>query len=250
MTDPDQTPPAASAPDPAPDPAPAPATPHGGGQRWLYAVLAVFVASLAFGAWGAWRALSDTGGDPRAQLATQQARIDDLEQRVATLTRSDQISRDANRDLQGTLAERDEEISALRADVAFYERFVGSTAQRRGLTVHELALRPQADQAWHYTATLTQNLNRGAVSSGRLTLAIEGTQDGKLRRLAWPDLRQQPGAPGVEYSFKYFQQVEGDIMLPPGFQPLRISVRLAPAGGAAVEQTLPWSEATARAGAG
>lgn len=253
MTDPDQTPPAASAPDPASAPAPEPlsATTHDGGHRWLYAVLAVFVASLAFGAWGAWRALSDTGGDPRAQLASQQARIDDLEQRVATLTRSDQISRDANRDLQGTLAERDEEISALRADVAFYERFVGSTAQRRGLTVHELAVRPQTDQAWHYTATLTQNLNRGAVSSGRLTLSIEGTQAGKLRRLAWPDLRQQPGAPGVEYSFKYFQQVEGDIMLPPGFQPLRISVRLAPAGGAAVEQTLAWSEATARAaGAG
>ena len=246
MTDPDQTPPAA----PAPNPAPPPATTHDTGHHWLYAVLAVFVASLAFGAWGAWRALSDAGGDPRAQLAAQQARIDDLEQRVATLTRSDQISRDANRDLQGTLAERDEEISALRADVAFYERFVGSTAQRRGLAVHELALRPQADQAWHYTATLTQNRNRGAVSSGRLTLSSEGTQDGKLKRLAWPDLRQQPGAPGIEYSFKYFQQVEGDIMLPPGFQPLRIGVRLTPAGGAAVEQTLPWSEATARAGAG
>jgi len=250
MTDPDQTPAAAAAPDPAPAPTSLPAAAHGGGHRLLYALLAVFVASLAFGAWGIWQVLSDAGSDPRAQLAAQQARIDDLEQRVATLTRSDQISRDANRDLQGTLSERDEEISALRADVAFYERFVGSTAARRGLTVHELALRPQADQAWHYTATLTQNLNRGAVSSGQLTLSIEGTQDGRLKRLAWPDLRQQPGAPGVEYSFKYFQQVEGDIMLPPGFQPLRISVRLAPAGGAAVEQTLPWSEVTARAAAG
>src|SRR3546814_19579440 len=48
-----------------------------------------------------------------------------------------QISRDANRDLQGTLAERDEEIAGLRADVAFYERFVGATGQRRGLTVHQ-----------------------------------------------------------------------------------------------------------------
>ncbi|MCW5582242.1 MAG: hypothetical protein KIS72_12955, partial [Luteimonas sp.] len=224
MTDPDQTLPETPVPGPAAAPAAASAPnppPAAAGHRWLYAVLAVFVASLAFGTWGLWRMLADAGTDPRAQLATQQARIDDLEQRVATLTRSDQISRDANRDLQGTLAERDEEISALRADVAFYERFVGSTAQRRGLAVHELALRPQAGDAWHYTATLTQNLNRGAVSSGQLTLSIEGTQGGKLRRLGWADLRQQPGAPGVEYSFKYFQQVEGDIMLPPGFQPLR-----------------------------
>ena len=63
---------------------------------------------------------------------------------MATLARSDQISRDANRDLQGTLAERDEEIAGLRADVAFYERFVGSTAQRRGLNVHELHMQRQA----------------------------------------------------------------------------------------------------------
>ena len=240
MTAPDQTPAPATT-----QHAPAPPVP---GHRWLYLALVVFAASLAFGAWGAWQVLAG-GGEARPGQAAQQASLEALEQRVATLTRSDQISRDANRDLQGTLAERDEEISALRADVAFYERFVGATAQRRGLAVHELSLRPQADHAWHYTVTLTQNLNRGAVSSGRLTLSVEGTEDGKLRRLAWADLRQQPGAPGVDYSFKYFQQVEGDMLLPPGFQPLRISVRLAPAGGAPVEHAVPWNEA-ARAPAG
>lgn len=215
-----------------------------------YAVLSLFVAALAFGLWGLWTVFGGAGGASGGELARAQAQVESLEQQVATLTRSDQISRDANRDLQGTLAERDEEISALRADVAFYERFVGSTAQRRGLAVHELVLTPQAGQAWHYTATLTQNLNRGAVSAGRLTLAVEGTRDGKLERLDWAALRQEDDAPGVEYSFKYFQQVEGEVMLPPGFQPLRITARLVPSSGAAVEQTLPWSEAARTAPAG
>lgn len=203
-----------------------------------YAVLAVFIAALCFGLWGLWHTV--IGTTPRA--GADQAQVEALAQQVATLTRSDQISRDANRDLQGTLAERDEEIAALRADVAFYERFVGSTAQRRGLTVHQLALAPRAGQAWHYTATLTQNLNRGAVSSGRLSLAVEGTRDGRLEQLDWAALRQEPGAAGVEYSFKYFQQVEGEIILPPGFEPLRIRVRLTPASGTPVDQTLPWDE--------
>ncbi|MDH5834404.1 DUF6776 family protein [Luteimonas kalidii] len=213
-------------------------------------MLGLFAAAMLFGLWGVWTALVATGGASRGDLAQAQARVDALEQQVATLTRSDQISRDANRDLQGALAERDEEISALRADVAFYERFVGSTAQRRGLAVHELVLTPQAGQAWHYTATLTQNLNRGAVSSGRLTLEVEGSRDGKLERLDWAALRQEDDAPGVEYSFKYFQQVEGEVMLPAGFQPLRITARLAPSSGAAVEQTLPWSEAARTTPAG
>src|SRR3546814_7715685 len=124
-----------------------------------------------------------------------------------------QISRDANRDLQGTLAERDEEIAGLRADVAFYERFVGATGQRRGLTVHQLHLQPQSDQAWHFTTTLTQNLNRGAVSSGQVTLPVEGTSDGKLQTLDWDALRQQPEAHGIAYSFTDFQEVGGDLLL-------------------------------------
>lgn len=220
------------------------------GHGLAYALIAVFLLALAFGGWGAWRVFMPAQGDPRAMLRAQQARIDALEQRAATLARSDQISRDANRDLQGTLAERDEEIAGLRADVAFYERFVGSTAQRRGLNVHALHLQRQAGQAWHFTATLTQNLNRGAVNQGLLTLSVEGSRAGHLQRLDWAQLRQQPDAPGVDYSFKYFQQAEGDILLPPGLAPVRVIVRLQPQGSAAVEQSFTWADAIARPGEG
>ena len=217
----------------------------------VIAGIAVAIA-LVLGGWGLWRVLAGGAGDEAtpAQARAQQRRIESLEQQVATLSRSDQISRDANRDLQATLSERDEEIAGLRADVAFYERFVGATAQRRGLSVHELTLQPQDEQAWHFTATLTQNLNRGAVNAGRLLVSVEGTEAGKLRRLAWSDLRQQPNAPGVPYSFKYFQQVEGDLLLPPGFKPVRVIARVVPQGGAAVEQSFPWAQAAAKEGAG
>ena len=217
----------------------------------VIAGIAVAIA-LVLGGWGLWRGLAGGVGDEAtpAQVRAQQRRIESLEQQVATLSRSDQISRDANRDLQATVSERDEEIAGLRADVAFYERFVGATAQRRGLSVHELTLQPQDEQAWHFTATLTQNLNRGAVNAGRLLVSVEGTEAGKLRRLAWSDLRQQPNAPGVPYSFKYFQQVEGDLLLPPGFKRVRVIARVVPQGGAAVEQSFPWAQAAAKEGAG
>ena len=220
-------------------------------NKGLLAVAAVVLPALAFGAWGLWQVLSPASGDPRAQLSTTrrenrrlQDELEQLQQRVATLNRSDQISRDANRDLQGTLADRDEEIAGLRADVAFYERLVGATAQRRGLSVHALRMQAQTGPAWHFTTTLTQNLNRGAVSDGTLTLAVEGTREGKLQRLGWSDLRQQTSAPGVPYSFKYFQQVEGDVFLPAGVTPARVTVRLIPQSGAAVEQSFTWAEAT------
>ena len=210
---------------------------HGHGVA--YALIAAFALALAFGAWGLWRVLSPAPGDTHAPAT----RIAGLEQRVATLSRSDQISREANRDLQSTLAERDEEIASLRADVGFYERFVGATGQRHGLAVHDLKLQAQDAQVWKFTATLTQNLNRGAVNSGRLTVAVEGSVGGRMQKADWATLRQQADATGLPYSFKYFQQVEGDLLLPAGMKPVRVVVRLQPAGGAAVEQSFTWAEA-------
>ena len=217
-------------------------------HHWVYLALGVFLLSLGFGLWGAWTVFF--AEDDASQSATALAlRSDKLSQEVSTLRRSDQISRDANRDLERTLAERDEEIAGLRADIAFYESFVGATGQRRGLSVHDLDMQLQGGDAWHFVATLTQNLNRGAVNTGRVTLAVEGTRNDRLEKLSWSSLRKQGNAPGVAYSFKYFQQVEGEVMLPKGFKPLRVSVRLVPPGGSAVEQSFPWPE-TVRSGEG
>jgi len=230
-----------------------PASAGDGRHPWRIPAAVLLTAALAFGAWGLWRGLTQPEQAPPpivdgAALSPRQmqAELEQLRQRVTTLGRSDAISRQANRDLQSALAERDEEIAGLRADVAFYERLVGATGQRRGLTVHALKMQPQdgAPSAWHFTTTLTQNLNRGAVSAGRLTLSLEGTRAGKLEKLAWADLRQQPAAPGTAYSFKYFEQIEGDVFVPQGLTPVRVTVRLTPQSGPAVEQSFSWADAT------
>ncbi|MFZ5635988.1 MAG: DUF6776 family protein [Pseudomonadota bacterium] len=222
---------------------------HPAGHRWVYLAAAVFLLAIGFGLWGVWTTFFAGADADERSVAGLRARYDKLSQEAATLRRSDQISRDANRDLERTLADRDEEIAGLRADIAFYERFVGATGQRRGLSVHDLDMRLQGGDAWHFVATLTQNVNRGAVNTGRITLSLEGTRNDRLERLSWSGLRKQNNAPGLPYSFKYFQQVEGEVMLPKGFKPLRVTVRLVPQGGSAIEQSFPWPE-TVRDGGG
>ncbi len=179
------------------------------------------------------------------QVAEQRRQLDELRQRSTTYRRSDEISRAANQELQQTLAEREEEIAQLRADVAFYERLVGASGQRRGLGVHSVRMEPGAEGAWLYTVTLTQNLNRGKISRGELTLQVDGVRDGKLASLRWPELLQREDAPAQEFAFRYFQQLEGSLMLPPGFAPNRVRVLLR-AEGNTTEQAFPW-EATQQA---
>ena len=211
---------------------------------------AFWVVSLAIAwQWAERRAapaLADTTRRMRSAeqlLQAHESRLRRLSQRETTLSRSDQISRDANGDLQATLAERDEEIAALRGDVAFYERLVGPTQQRKGLNVFSSEFVPGAGSAWHYQIILTQNLNRGAISQGRMRFVVEGVRSGKLATVDWNQLNQRPAMPGQSYSFRYFQTMEGQVMLPQDFTPQRVRV-LLDGEDVAVEQAFDWKSAT------
>jgi hypothetical protein len=205
---------------------------------WLITLGAALVAGWYVG-------LRPRGVDP-AELASQRSQNELLQQRVAVLERADQIDRVASVDLQQTLREREEEIAGLRADIAFYSRLVGGGARREGLAVHSLRVAPVRDShAWNVSVTLTQNLKRSQVSSGRLTLAIEGVENNQLKVLAWSDLAGAADTGGLPFSFKYFQQVTGTVMLPDGFSPNRVRVTVDAGGDGHIEQGFAWAEAQA-----
>lgn len=205
---------------------------------WLLAVVFLLMAGLGWlTAYGyrqdALAAQADAGaGGAQAKL----------QQEMANLRQSDQISRQAMLDLQNTLTERDEQIAALRADLDFYERFVSPDVQRRGLSVHAAHVQPQAANVWGFELTLTQGREQAGSSRGTVDLAVEGTRNGKLERLDWAALRQKPDAPGVDYQLRYMQRVTGEFALPAGFVPTRLIVQLKPAQGKAVEAAFNWKD--------
>lgn len=220
-------------------------------RRWALPLLVLALWSFSVAAawqWASYRAaprlaeVSQRMQRMEAQLRAQRDRLHELGQRDVTLARSDQISRSANLDLQQTLAHREEEIAGLRADVAFYERLVGPTSQPQGLNVYSSQFVASGGPTWKYRIVLTQNLNRGVVSSGRMRFLIEGVRDGRLARLDWAQLHQNPAAPEQTYSFRYFQELEGSVMLPAGFVPQRVRVSLQ-GGDVAVERDFDWQTA-------
>ena len=210
---------------------------------WLGSLLLVWVATTLHAAPRLPGMQSELSA-ARAELETTRTHLHALGQREATLGRSDQISRVANRELQQALAERDEEIGDLRANLAFYERVAGAAgSQRKGLNIHSVEFTPEQAGTWRYQVVLTQNLEQGAISSGKLRFAVEGVRDGKLATIAWDDLHQRRAVPGQDYAFRYFQQLHGSVMLPPGFTPQR--VRLSLRGGKAnVDHASAWTQSS------
>lgn len=223
--------------------------PHRSGRRilllsalvagWLGTLVLVWIATSLHAAPRVPGMKSDLSAT-RAELASVKSDLHGLIQRQATLERSDQISRAANRELQQALAEREEEISDLRANLAFYERVAGAAGQqRKGLNVHSVEFKAEEAGTWRYQVVLTQNLQQGAVSTGKLRFAVDGVRDGKLTSIAWNDLHQNTAAPAQDYSFRYFQQLKGSVMLPAGFTPQRVRVSLR-GGKTSIDQALAW----------
>ena len=221
--------------------------PHRRWQRGLLIALA-WLASAALAAAGALfvRDRIASAGD-RAEVDGLHRRTSELQQRVAVLERSEQVARAANADLQQVLRDRQEQIWALRADLGFYSRLTGTNARREGLTVQGVHLAAASEpRVYNFTITITQNLKAGQLASGTARASVTGVRDGKLVTLGWTDLAPNPDGEGLAFSFKYFQQLRGTLMLPQGFKPNRIRVE-ADAGGemGRAEQDFAWAEALA-----
>lgn len=168
--------------------------------------------------------LSDQLSVSNKQLSQAREQLGVAKQQLANAKRAEFISRNANIQVQSLLAEKDEQIAGLKADLNFYELLVGSSGRRHGLSVHTAEFEAQSNGAWQYTITLTQNINRGGMTSGLMALNVNGVLDGKLKTLTWSELTQNQQASGQKFAFRYFQQLKGSVMLPKGFKPQQVKV--------------------------
>jgi hypothetical protein len=217
-------------------------------RRILFAIIGLASLAAAWIAGGYFSSpleaqLRDRLRDVERNLAERTGQNASLEERLAIASRADQISREANLALQQTLAEQEEELAGLRANLEFYERLVGG-GERQGLRVHEFRLRAiPGTGGFGFALTLTQTSRRGAEIKGRVEFAVEGIREGRVERLDWPALLQDEDADTMPFGFKYFQRIDGSFVLPEGFAPNRVLIRARGEGGEAVEQTIAWRDA-------
>lgn len=207
-----------------------------------WVVSAVFAGLLGWALAGHGPAIVADRGATRSLKADNE----DLRQQVANLERATQVADIAAKELKRNLAERDEEISGLRTDLAFYSRLVGGEGQRDGLKIQGARAVPVAGSphAWNLTVTLTQNARRGDIVKGTLRIAIEGIQGTKVGTLEGPALGQAATSNGLPFSFKYFQQVQSSFTLPADFKPTRLRIVAGVSGDDAVTGTVAWTDAT------
>lgn len=229
--------------------------PHDPGRtrrRWLLLAL-LWLASLAvawllathYAAPRLYTLESDLAAT-RKQLSELQGRLQEAERKLSFSEKTGQVSGTANTSLQATLRANEEEISSLRNDIGFYQRLMEGKSGRKGLSIQSLGLAPIAGgRGFDLSATLTQNLRKGELTSGSADVHIQGMQGGKLVALDWAKLPDRQPTDALVFGFKYFQRLSASFLLPEGFTPNRIKLHVASSQGDNHDLELAWTEAIA-----
>lgn len=204
--------------------------------RIALVVVLVIVAGWAVFAAGRAAAEDDRRIARDSERAREEAAvvISDLRERLAIAERSGQVDRQAHDELRRTLDGLNGEILQLREELAFYRGIVSPSDARRGVRIHDLEV-DGVGEAWRYRLMLIQAMQHDRQAQGTATLTVFGTAAGEPASFAvHPD--------GTAYDFRYFQALDGDILLPQGFTPDRIEVVLQPRSEreTAIQQTFDW----------
>jgi len=183
----------------------------------------------------------------RRQLARQVAELSDaraeLERKVAMLERSRRVDEAAYGEIRSDRARLEAEIRRLREDLAFYRGVMSPAQARSGLGVQDFRVQRSGDgeRRYHFRMLLTQSRRHDRLARGQLYLNVEGERDGVTERLSLRQASPEETA-AIGYRFRYFQEIEGDLVLPEGFRPLRVVVKLVPSAKKTVpvEWTFDW----------
>jgi hypothetical protein len=164
-----------------------------------------------------------------------------LRERVAILERAQQVEGKAYEDVDAHLGSLQDEVLALKEEVAFYRGIV-SAGKEKGLKIQTFVVDKETTPgAYRFHLVLTQQLKRVKTISGTVKLNITDKQNGKPRSLLLSDMSGEQ-AKSLDFEFKFFQRIEGRFTLPDGFNPDRLQIRVVSKGKnpASVEKSFEW----------
>ncbi len=189
--------------------------------------------------------LSRRQGELQRRLTEVDEQNAALHQQLAILERSSEIDRRASREVRNDFARLQDKMQSLRKELAFYRGIVSPAGNKAGLTIQRFDLKPEGVPGrYAYNLMLTQIKGNEKYAQGVVEIDVEGVQDGKPKVLSFDNLRVGE-VKTLKFKFRYFQDFDGQIDIPAGFAPQRLTVRAVTRGKSQppdVEKTLPWPE--------
>ncbi len=193
----------------------------------LFAVLLLY-AAFEVGRYDAgFRVVDSVRGALAASARIRELEAENARQRTqleaAEVAR--RVDREGYKQVERSLGDMQSQIARLTQDLSFYRGLVQPDSAVH-VKVQQMQIVPQAVSGqFHLKFVLMQTGKPDREVSGSALVAVEGLKQGKPMTFALADLSPTRRA-ALAYSFRYFQDYDEAVQLPPGFEPTRIDVQL------------------------
>lgn len=172
---------------------------------------------------------------------------EELRGQIAAVDTTRDVDRQSYADVERTLGELQAQVLRQSEELTFYRGIVAPADGIGGLRIQRLEVLPGgSERHFRLRVVLVQAMRQDAVVAGSVSIDIEGAQDGNPTTLSLAELGGASADSGrLPFSFRYFQNIEQDVMLPEGFAPLAVNVEVRSGRQPAVRQAFPWQVRTA-----
>jgi hypothetical protein len=142
---------------------------------------------------------------------------------AAEVTR--RVEREGYKQVERNLGDMQSQIARLNQDLSFYRGLVQPESLVH-VKVQQMQIVPEtAAGQFRLKFVLMQTGKPAAVVAGNAMPAIDGLLGGKPVSLSYAQVSPTHRA-GLTYSFRYFQDYDEPVQLPPGFEPTRVGVEI------------------------
>ncbi|KRT53893.1 DUF6776 family protein [endosymbiont of Ridgeia piscesae] len=218
------------------------------GQTWGVLLVLMLLAAAGWGGYqlGGERLSSETlqtHAEMQQQLAAVEAERNDLRRQLTMAEQAAQVDKEALASVKAEIEALQDERLKMEEELVFLRGIVSTSKKKEGLKVQGFKLEPGLEAGqFNYKFTVSQVLKNGQVAKGRILISVEGVQDGKVATYNLDALADKSSA-SIKMRFRYFQNVEGVLRLPKGFEPARLIIEVKPSGKrlAPVSESYPWS---------
>jgi len=190
----------------------------------------------------------DSALDRLAQLSELQKNImaqnTALQQKVTNLEQSEAINKRAKQEIQTTIGAMQDRIAQLQKDVTFYQSIMAPSKNNKGLQIQSVELSPLSEKSrYAYKIILAQVAENRRYVEGVVAVNLIGKQGAEDIVLPLRDVSTVKEL-GIKFRFRYFQEFEGELLLPEGFKPEQLQVVAQSKGKKAsrIESDIEWAQ--------
>ena len=198
----------------------------------LVLLLIALVASLI---WSSYQLGMDEGLSTRVWIVQER---DDLAQKlkqsvsltetyrqeVAALKLADEIDLQADVGVQQTILDLQTQLARVQEEVQFYKGVMLPKVEDKGLRIERLRVENSGEpNRFKYNLLLTQVVNKYDYVQGDVEINLVGDEDNLGSNLPLGDISTQD-QDSIRFRFRYFQNIDGELMLPDGFTPKEVMV--------------------------